>query len=470
MIVRQSEPYLQWDIATLTNAYKEKTLSPVEVTEELLRQIESVDKQLNAYITVTAEEAIERAKQAEAEIYRGEIKGPLHGVPIALKDIIYTKNMKTTMGSEIFRDFVPKEDATVVTRLKEGGAIILGKLNTHPFAYGATGDRSYFGATKNPHHFDKIPGGSSNGSGAAVAASLCYGALGTDTGGSVRIPSSFCGIVGMKPTFGRVSKYGVFPLCETMDHVGPMTRTVRDNALMLNVIAGYDERDPYSFAQAEEDFTRFLDDGIKGMKIGVLTPHRYTNREVDQAVLKSVRLFRELGAEIVDIEIPNMDVILEAFRTVMKCEAYAVHKDRLNDYPERWWDPEVRERLLSGKDATAVEYIEANKIRSEARRQYEAIFKRVDILITPTLPILPTNVEERIIEVAGMQMNIRLLLNHFTGPLNFTGLPSLSLPCGTSEEGLPIGLQLVGKRCDEANVYRVAAAFERELKERGRGR
>ncbi len=455
-----SNDVLNWDIATLADAYKAKSLSPVEVTEKMLARIATVDKELNAFITVTDEEALEQAKQAEKEIQAGKIRGALHGVPIAIKDIIFTKDIVTTMGSEIYREFVPDYDAAVVERLKGAGAVILGKLNTHQFAYGATGDRSFFGPTKNPHDHARMTGGSSNGSGAAVAASLCYGALGTDTGGSIRIPSSFCGIVGMKPTFGLVSKYGAFPLCWTMDHIGPMTRTVRDNALMLNALAGFDERDPYSISHKEEDFTRFLEEGIQGRNIGVLTAHDYTNQEVEQSVQQAIETFRSLGAKVQEIDIPNMDEILEAFRVVMKSEAYAVHVKRLDDYPSQW-DDEVKERILTGERTTAVEYIEAERVKRVAIRQYEQIFSKVDVLISPTMPILPANLEERMIKVGQSSMSIRMLLNHFTGPLNLTGLPSMSVPCGKSKEGLPIGLQLIGKRFDEATVYHFAAAYER---------
>src|SRR5918998_2124881 len=251
-------------LAALATALRERRLSPVEVVGALLERIETVDKELNAFITVLPERALEEAARAEKEILDGEYRGPLHGVPVGLKDLIYTKGVRTTMGSAFFEDYVPDHSATVVSKLEEAGAIIVGKTNTHEFAYGPTGDRSYFGPTRNPHDSTRIPGGSSGGSGAAVAAGLCYAALGSDTAASVPVPAALCGVVGMKPTFGRVSKSGVFPLAWTLDHVGPLTRTVEDNALLLNVLAGHDPEDPYSVDRPAEDFTRHLRRGLHG--------------------------------------------------------------------------------------------------------------------------------------------------------------------------------------------------------------
>lgn len=461
MAIVKPDDFLQWDLSTLSQALKKGELSPVEVTEKTLERIHKVDKELNAYITILAEEALAEAKQAEKEITSGNIKGPLHGVPIALKDLVYTKGIKTTMGSDIYREFIPDYDAAVVERLKEAGAIIIGKLNTHQFAYSTTGDRSHHGPAKNPHDLSKMTGGSSSGSGAAVTASLCYGALGTDTGGSVRIPASFCGIVGMKPTFGQVSKYGTFPLCYTMDHIGPMTRTVKDNALMLNVLAAYDKRDPYSERKEKEDFTRFLDQGIEGTVIGVLSTTKYVNEEVRKSIDKAVETFKSLGAEIKMIDIPRLDEYLAAFRTILRSEAYAVHEQRLQDYPDQW-DEEVKERLSTGAEEKATEYVRAQQIKLEAIREYDEILSTVDVLLTPTVPILPANIGERQIDVDGASVHISLLLNHFTGPTNLNGFPSISVPCGVSESGLPIGLQIVGKPFEEAKIYQFAAAFEGE--------
>jgi aspartyl-tRNA(Asn)/glutamyl-tRNA(Gln) amidotransferase subunit A len=458
-----SNDMLYWDLASLSKAIRKREVSPVEITRNLLDRIHSANKQLNAYITVSADEALAAASEAEREIVAGNIKGDLHGIPIALKDLIYTKDIKTTMGSEIYSNFIPDHDAAVVEKLKTAGAVILGKLNTHQFAYGTTGDRSYFGAIRNPYDTSKIAGGSSSGSGAAVAASLCYAALGTDTGGSIRIPSSFCGIVGMKPTFGRVSKYGVFPLCWSLDHVGPMTRTVKDNAMMLNVLSGYDQRDPYSKKTETEDFTRFLDQGIKGRVIGIPSSFYFENvsEEVKSNIEQAVETFRRLGAEIKIIDIPIMKEVTASFLMTLKSESYTFHKEELFNHEGRW-DEEIRERLLTGSTVKADEYIRAQQIRIMAVREFNRVFNEVEILITPTVPILPFDINQREIELNGSKEHVSSVLNRLTGPTSLIGFPSLSIPCGFSQSGLPIGLQLIGKPLDEANIYQFAEAFERE--------
>ncbi|HHY65670.1 MAG TPA: amidase [Alicyclobacillus sp.] len=458
------EHFLQWDLLTLSAAIKRKELSPVEVTQQLLQRIDAINAKLNAYITVFYEDALQAAVQTEKEMAVGHWKGPLHGIPIALKDVIYTKNARTTMGSEIYKDFVPDYDAGVVEKLKQAGAIIIGKLNTHQFAYGSTGDRSYFGAVKNPYDLTKITGGSSSGSGAAVAAALCYGALGTDTGGSIRIPATCCGIVGMKPTFGRVSKYGVYPLSWTMDHVGPMTRTVLDNAVLLNVLSGYDERDPYSERTKDEDFTRLIGQSIQGTVIGVPSSYYYDNLdpEVDTKVRNAVEIFKSLGARVRVIDVTNLETIFMAQRLTLSSEAFAVHKDTLEKFPEQY-DREVKERLLRAERIKAHEYVLAQQQRHKAKHAFLRALSDVDVIVTPTLPILPPNIEQREIKMKDNTEPVLSTLVRLTSPTNFNGFPSLSIPCGFSESGLPIGLQLIGRPWDEANLYRFAYAFEREV-------
>jgi aspartyl-tRNA(Asn)/glutamyl-tRNA(Gln) amidotransferase subunit A len=452
-----------WDLVTLADAIKQKQVSPVEVTHQILDRIYSMNPKLNAFITITHEEAMEAAKKAEEEIISGNWRGPLHGVPIGLKDLIYTKNIKTTMGSEIFKDYVPEYDAAVVEQLKQAGAILIGKLNTHQFAYGPTGDRSFFGPVKNPYDLSKITGGSSSGSGAGVAASLCYAALGTDTGGSVRIPSACCGIVGMKPTFGRVSKYGVYPLGFTLDHVGPMTRSVRDNATLLTVLAGFDDRDPYSVRMDAEDFTRDLQKGIKGTVIGIPSSFyfEHLDKEVESKVKRAIQTFQDLGAEIRQIHLPNMQQIAFAQQITAKSEAYAVHEKTLQTHPQQY-EEEVRERLLTGLDIRAHEYIQAQQVKHLAIEDFDRALKEVDIMLTPTLPILPTDIDQREVNIQSYKELVRSALLRFTSPTNLNGFPSLSLPCGFSESGLPIGIQLLGRRFDEATLYRFAYAFEQE--------
>jgi aspartyl-tRNA(Asn)/glutamyl-tRNA(Gln) amidotransferase subunit A len=458
------EGALGWDLSTLSNAIRNKQVSPKEVTGKLLQRIEAVNPIINAYITVLFEEAMASASKAEQEIASGNWKGPLHGIPIGIKDILYTKNVKTTMGSKIFKDFIPNYDAAVVERLRQAGAIIIGKLNTHQFAYGPTGDRSFFGPARNPYNTAKMTGGSSSGSAAGVAAGLCYGALGTDTGGSIRIPSALCGIVGMKPTFGRVSKFGVYPLAWSLDHIGPMTRTVQDNAILLNALSGYDNRDPYSVHTVTEDFTRLIGQGIKGGIIGVPSSFYFEglDSEVERKIHQALDVLKRSGAVIRTVNIGNIREISSAQQTTIKSEAYTVHEEMLQNQPEQY-EQEVRERLLTGKAVKASEYVRAQQVRLAGAREFGRVLTEVDVILSPSVPILPPNLEQREVIVNGETRHVRECLTRFTGPTNLIGFPSISIPCGFSASGLPIGLQFIGKPYDEANLYRFSHAFEREI-------
>lgn len=460
--IENESDFATWNLAALSRALHDKDISPVEVIRHLLKRIEKINPEVNAFITLLAEEALSSAIQAEKEIMEGKIKSALHGIPIGLKDLIYTKGIKTTMGSEIYKDFIPEFDAAVVEQLKEAGAIIIGKLNTHQFAYGPTGDRSYFGPVKNPHDLTKITGGSSSGSGAAVATSLCYAALGTDTGGSIRIPSACCGVVGMKPTFGRVSKYGVYPLCWTLDHIGPLTRTVEDNALVLSVLAGFDSRDPYSLEKEKEDFTRFLAQGIKGSVIGVPMSFYLENiqNEVRRKFEEALEIFKGLGAQIREVDIPRMKEISWAQQVTIRSEAYTEHEEHLRNMADQI-EEEVRERLLSGIHSSLTDYIRAQQLKHMAKQVFDETLQEVDVLVTPTLPILPTKLQQREVEINSTVETVRSALTRLTGPTDFNGFPSLSIPCGTSLSGLPIGLQIIGRRFDEANLYRFGNTFEK---------
>ncbi len=460
----QEEDFIKWDLATLSKAIRNKQLSPVAVTRQLLNKINEEDRQFNSFITVTAEEAMEQAKKAEREIKDGELRGPLHGIPIAIKDNVYTEGITTTMGSAIFKDYTPDYDATVIKKLKEAGAIILGKVNMHEVAYGTSGDRSFVGPVRNPHNTNKMTGGSSSGSGAALAASFCFGALGTDTGGSIRIPASFTGVVGMKPTFGRVSNFGVFPLGWTLDHVGPMSKTVRDNAILMNVIAGYDKKDPYSIEIPTEDYTALIGTDIKGAVIGIPSGDFFkgVESEVEEHYLKAIKKLEEAGAEIRTVNLPNMEEVLAAFRTTLTSEAYTLHEKRLQEFSNEW-DDEVRARLFTASDTHATQYIAAQQTKKQAIRGFEKVFTEVDMIVTPTVPILPVDIGQREITINGSTIHSSLVLNRFTGPFNLTGLPSLSMPCGSSKTGLPIGIQLIGRAFDEANIYRFASLLEQSL-------
>ncbi len=447
-------------VAALARAYREDRLSPVEVTKVMLGRIE--DDETNAFITVTAEQALEEAARAEEELRSGRDRGPLHGVPVGLKDLVYTRGIRTTMGSAFFRDYVPDHSATVSEKLEEAGAVSIGKTNTHEFAYGPTGDRSFFGPARNPHDAARITGGSSGGSGAAVAANLVYGALGSDTGGSIRIPSALCGNVGMKPTFGRVSKHGVFPLSWSLDHVGPITRTVEDNALMLNVLAGHDPEDPSSVDLPEENFARDLRRGLRGTAIGIPQGFyfEHVEEEVEARVREAVEVFRSLGAEVRPVEIPNLWETLHAQRLTLAAEAYAVHEERLKTEPERF-DDQGLERLLGGERLKAFRYANAQQRKLHSRKEFGRVLEGVDVLLTPTVPIAATRIGQRETVIHGYEEAVYSALTRLTGPTNLNGLPSLSVPCGTTASGLPTGVQLIGRPFDEATLYRFGHAYER---------
>lgn len=461
MAAKESE-FLSWDLSTLSHHIQTKQISPVEVTEAALQRIQNVNPSLNAFITVLPEEALQQAKQAEQEISQNQSRGSLHGIPLGLKDLIYTARVSTTMGSEIYQSYIPETDAAVVEKLKQSGAIVIGKLNTHEFAYGPTGDVSFFGPVRNPYDQKRVSGGSSSGAGAAVATGLCYGAIGTDTGGSIRIPSSACGIVGMKPTFGRVSKFGVYPLAYTLDHVGPMTRTVRDNAMLLNHLAGFDARDPYSVKAEPEDFTRRLEEGMKGTVIGIPTTYYFEkiDLEIKQVIDQALATFIQLGAKVVEVD---MDLSHAAWIQLMtiRSEAYAVHEKHMNQEPNLL-HPDVRERLIASKETAGYEYVKAQELRRQIVQNFKEVFAKVDALIAPTLAILPPKIGQREVTINGEQEHVYSAMLRLNGPANHTGLPSMSIPCGFSDGGLPIGMQIIGNHFDEADLYRIGHAFETE--------
>jgi aspartyl-tRNA(Asn)/glutamyl-tRNA(Gln) amidotransferase subunit A len=455
-------------LADLARALRERRLSPAEVVGVLLRRIEAKDRDLGTFITVTGEKALKEASRAEEEIMAGRHRGPLHGVPLGLKDLIYTEGVRTTMGSAFFKDFVPDYSATVALKLEEAGAVLVGKMNTHEFAYGPTGDRSYFGPTRNPHDTSRISGGSSGGSAAAVAANFLYGSLGSDTAGSIRIPAALCGVVGMKPTFGRVSKYGVFPLSWTLDHVGPLTRTVEDNAILLSVLAGHDPEDPYSANAPAEDFTRDLGRTVQGTTVGVPKDYyfEHVEEEVGKRVEGAIEIFRSLGVKVQEVGIPHLRETLKAQRYILAADAYAIHEERLKSAPERF-DDEVRERLLKGEMLRAHRYANAQQRKLGAKDEFERALGEVEVLLAPTVPIAATLVDQREMNFAGHEETVRSAVTRLTGPANLIGFPSLSIRCGFTSSGLPVGMQLLGRPFDEATLYRFGHAYEAAVAETG---
>ena len=434
-----------------------RKVSPVELTNACLARIERLNPVLNAFITVMAEQALDDARAAEAEIARGRRRGPLHGVPVALKDLFDTAGVRTTAASAVFADRVPAKDAEVVQRLKQAGAVIIGKLNMHEFAYGETSAQSHFGPVRNPWDTQRISGGSSGGSAAAVAARLCYGALGSDTGGSIRQPSAYCGIVGLKPTYGRVSTTGVVPLSWSLDHVGPMCRSVADAATLLQAIAGYDAADPNSVNAPTPDYSRSLTQRVSTLRIG--TPrvlfYEEVDAEIEHSVNEALQAIRRLTASMRDVELPIYRRL-----PVVAAEAYAFHAPYLTKTPELY-QPLTRRRIEGGAGISTSEYIEGRRELERLRRAVADVFSGVDLLVTPTTPLPAITVEEaRDIPTVPAPGGVAPSLRN-TQPFDIFGLPTISLPCGFSRAGLPIGLQISGPALGEPRVLALAHAFER---------
>jgi aspartyl-tRNA(Asn)/glutamyl-tRNA(Gln) amidotransferase subunit A len=430
-----------------------------ELTRAALERIERLNPVLNAVTTVTRELALAAAQRADRELRAGIDRGPLQGIPVGIKDVVDVRGVRVTMGSAGWQDYLAAQDATVVRRLRRRGAVVLGMLHTQELAYGATGLDSFTGPARNPHDLDRIPGGSSSGPAAAVAAGICFGSIGTDTGGSVRIPAALCGVVGLKPTAGRTSRAGVLPLSWSLDHVGVITRSVADNAAMLGVISGADRHDPYSVRRRPEDFTRTIGAGVRGLRIGVPSEYFETlDSDVASAVEKAVDAWQAMGATIADVRIRDLRRIVDAQRTVVAVEAYATHGSRLRDRPELLQDS-VRQRLQDAGQRSAAEYALAREFRREAKMAFDESLADVDVLVTPTVPMPAPRVGEREV-VLGRPEPVQSALTRLTGPTNFSGHPSLSVPFGRSRTGLPVGVQLIGRYWDEATLYRVGEALE----------
>lgn len=427
---------------------RSRQASPVELTQACLKRIEKYNSVLNAYITVTGDEALFAARQMEAEQRRGKWRGPLHGIPIAIKDNIDTVGIRTTGGSELFKDRIPLEDAEVARRLKNAGAILLGKLNLHEFAYGGSSNVTHYGTMHNPWALDRVTGGSSGGPGVAVAADLCYAALGTDTAGSVRMPSSHCGIVGLKPTYGRVSNRGVMTLSWTLDHVGPMCKSVEDAALMMNVVAGYDELDPTTEDRPVPDYTRALKMPTSKLRLGIPRTPFYDNvdPEVAKAVENATTLLRKLTATITDVKLPPAGNP----GTLWAAEAYAYHATWFNESPEKY-QPGTRNSLQNSVDNKAWLYAQARRDVDLVRREIKKTFLNVDLLITPTMKTPPGLLAATGGGGGGGNNN---------APFDVYGLPSISIPCGFTSSGLPIGLQITGAHWAESTVLALAHAYE----------
>ena len=447
-------------IADLSDLIRRKEVSPVEVVDNALQRFDRLDGQLNSAITILTKEARATAQEAEREVVAGHWRGPLHGVPVGLKDLIWTKGIRTTCASKILSNFVPDADATVCTRLKQAGAVIIAKLNLHEFAYGATSTSLHFGRVSNPWNTACLAGGSSGGSAAAVASGLLYGALGTDTGGSIRVPASLCGIVGFKPTYGRVSRFGVAPLSWSLDHVGPMTRTVRDSALLLNAIAGRDPLDETCCDLPVPDYTAQLNGDINGLRIGVVTDlFDRVDPEIETAVRAAIKMMEEAGAQIQPVTIPLWDHGVVAALLILQAEATAYHEANLRDRPGDYGE-DVRLRLEQGLFVTALEYVKAQRLRARLLADSDTLFKRVSVLVGPATPIATILPEAREVTMGGQTEDPRSALTRTARFFNLLGLPVACVPCGFTASGLPIGLQIAAGPFDEATALRVAHTYE----------
>ena len=441
------------DIRTLGQHYRDRTLSPVEVTRATLDRIARLDPQLNSFITVLKNEAIAQAQQAERELQQGHDRGPLHGVPVSLKDLIDTADVRTTAGSRLWRDRVPMSTATVAQRLEAAGAVLLGKCNLLEFAYGIV--HPDYGQCNNPWDVSRTSGGSSSGSAASLAAGMGWGSIGTDTGGSIRIPASYCGVVGLKPTYGRVSVHGVCPLSASLDHVGPLTRTVADAAALLQVIAGHDSLDSTSLPDPVPDYIAALNGNVRGLRLGILTEHMGADLPsvIADATWTAVRELERAGMRVQEVSLPGLAAADEALLTLIMPEATLVHQAWLRDHADDY-APLTREQLEQGAHISAVDYLHAQAFRRQLRDAFLATLEQVDVLVSPTVPWEAPAEDPPVGQGEGADEARR------TGPYNITGLPALSLPCGFGADGLPLGLQLAAAPLAEPLLLRVAHAYE----------
>ncbi len=445
------------DIASASDLIRTRELSPVELTDALIRRIDRIEGRLKVFVTPLFDEAMDQARAAENSIKKGDDLGPLHGIPVAIKDLYDTAGVKTTSCSAVRSTYVPDEDCTVVRKLREAGAIVLGKVTTHEFAFGFDAP-----PTRNPWNTDHTPSGSSGGSGSALAAGMCLGATGSDTGGSIRAPAAVNGVAGIKPTYGRVSKQGVAVLSWSLDHTGPLARTVKDLALLLNVMAGPDPLDPTTVGdEPVPDYVAALSGDIRGLRVGVPTNFFFDDVQtsVGDAVKAAIETLEGLGAIPVEVRIPNLEHMRETFFSIVIPEASAYHQADFRDHAAKYGD-DVRFLLEAGQLFLATTYIHAQRSRAVIREGFRQTFQGIDVLATPTLPVTAPKVGQESYQFEGFEEPIFRAHARFCCPFNLSGLPAVSVPCGFDGDDLPIGLQIVGKPFDEATALRVADAFE----------
>lgn len=460
--MKTDQPYLYFlTISELSKLIRGRHISPVELVEAHLSRIESLQPSLNSFITIISDQAMISAKRSEKELMTGTYRGPLHGIPFGLKDLFEVAGVRNTNGSKIFDEYIPSFDSTVATKLKDAGAILLGKLNMQQFAYGPNGENTDYGHMHNPWNLELISGGSSGGSGSSTAAGECAFTMGTDTGGSVRIPSALCGIVGLKPTYGRVSLSGVTPLAWSLDHAGPMCRTVQDCRTILNVISERKPRSARSVPEKTGGVANNIKRGVRGLKIGV--PREYFELPIDpdvkHQVQKAIDMLTVLGANVVDISWPLFHYSASISTAILMAEASEFYKKLIIRHGPNMNLPE-RLRLEAGLFISGVDYVKAQRARVLFTRESHKIFEEVDLLVGPTTPMTAYPIGSRSVRLGKKSIGSIAALTQYTRAFNLNGFPAISIPCGFSEQGLPIGLQLAGKPYYENAILRTAYAYE----------
>lgn len=445
----------------LSPLIRNKKVSPVEIVEAQLARINALEPTLNSFITLMRDEAIAAARQAEQEIQAGQYRGPLHGIPLGLKDMYYVRGAPNTSGFRLFDDFFPEFEGTIVTRLREAGAIFLGKMNLHQLAYGITGENPDHGHMHNPWGPELIAGGSSGGSASAAASGECTFAMGSDTGGSIRVPGALCGLAGLKPTYGRLSCHGIAALSLSMDHPGPMARTVEDCALAMNVVAGYDPNDPASANVPVPDYTKALDGDVRGLRVGV--PREYfevpLDPQVERAVRSAIDVLGDMGAVVTEVSWPMYHYAMAIGVTIQLVEVTAYHRKLVLAHGPQLYAP-VRLLIESGFFISAADFLQAQRARALLSRQSRDLLEDVDVLAGPMTPITAHKIGATEVKVGDIVMGSRPALTQYTRPFNLNGFPAITVPCGFSDDGLPIGLQLAGRPFDEETVLRAAHAYE----------
>ena len=466
-----NDALLDLTISELAPRIESREVSPVEVTEAALARADRLQPKLNSFITLLHERALARARELESELADGKYRGPLHGIPIGIKDNLATQGIRTTVGSLVLSDNVPSEDARVVTLCEEAGAIVLGKENLEEFAAGATSNNPHYGAVHNPWGLDHIPGGSSGGGGANVASGVTFASLGTDLGGSVRLPGTFCGVVGLKQTFGRVSQRGLLVTSFNGDHIGPMTRSVSDSALVLQAIAGYDPLDPSTVPVPVPDYWERVGQDLSGLKAGLPSNYFFdlVDPEVETSVRNAIAALQELGVEVREVNLPSMEYV-GALRAASLADGVVTHEPYLTSDRGKY-GPDVINRTMAGQFVLGRDYSKALKVQRLIKEEYARVLQGVDFLVTPTAPVAAPRIDATHVTIQGETHRVRGpgsgVISRNTSPMNGNGLPAITVPCGFNGDGLPIGVQFIGRPFDEGLLFQVAAGYEQVSPSKG---